>query len=136
MKLIFSLLLLILFSGCEFQMKDSEVERLRIEQQAAASEQTAAMMKDQAATFERVIIAQNQVLSAAIGNRHDILPYILMMIACVGIGIGALLVALFILKDRRPEPAQPMIYVINPDDVYQIGAADRRRLIELKGGVI
>jgi hypothetical protein len=132
MKLIFSLLLLILFSGCEFQMKDSEVERLRIEQQAAASEQTAAMMKDQAATFERVIIAQNQVLSAAIGNRHDILPYILMMIACVGIGIGALLVALFVLKDRRP--AQPMIYVINPDDVYQIGAD--RRLIELKGGVI
>jgi len=132
MRRTFFILVMVVLSGCEFQVKDSEVERLRIEQQAAASEQTAAMMKDQAATFERVIIAQNQVLSAAIGNRHDILPYILMMIACVGIGIGALLVALFVLKDRRP--AQPMIYVINPDDVYQIGAD--RRLIELKGGVI
>jgi len=114
------ILVMVLLFGCEFQMKDSDIERLRIEKQAAASEQTAAMMKDQSEVFERLMISQNQIIKAAVGNRQDILPYILMMVACLSIGIGALVLALFLLKNNGNR--EPVIYVINNSERPETGA--------------
>lgn len=115
----------LLFSGCEFQTKDSEVEKLRIANQKAAAELQAAVLKHQAESFERVlnqqseaygktiseITAQNKAVVSAV-SKQDLAPY-LMMIFCMGIAIGCLVLCLFLLN--RTSDIQERVFVLNQE---------------------